>query len=671
MEVAPDIDTAIAFLEAWDDTWLLSGIKPDTRVIETRFFDDTEVMRAWLERHVAAYNIYFSVNRTKPGLRAKASKADITEMLAPHVDLDPPKDPSIDLAAAQAAILDRLKAHNPPPSCIIFSGGGYQGFWRLDEPVAVADNIAELEACNIALEAALGGDHCFNLDRIMRVPGTINWPDAKKRAAGRIPTPTELVYFDPDRVYRLDDFPHDPAGGDTQDTEPDDFADKPPISTWLRDLIYLGHPRDNPGQWGGDRSKAVWAAVCGLVKSMWTDEQIIAALLDPNNAVGEHIREKRKPKPAEYAQQTVLRAREAVARDTKKEPSKTRQFSLIRVDEIAFDPGVRFLVEDLVPRDGLVVIWGPPACGKSFFTFDLMGHIALGLPYRNRQVEQGPVVYIAAENENGIRDRAIAFRNANIGATACPLYLMVTSLDLVTDGPELKEAIRQHLASEGHTSCAAIAIDTLNRTLHGSENKDEDMSAYLAAGFELRAPFPGCTVFLVHHCGVGGERPRGHSSLTGAADAQLAAVTHGGEHHVAIEKQRDGAAGETLRFKLKPVDVGLNARGKMVTSCIVEHLDDASPASGERRKRKLSGAQARALTLLQDAVARDGEIPPASNHIPPNVRCVREELWRQYCYQGGLSAGEDRAKRKAFERAADTLLGDGRIGSWDRWYWPV
>jgi hypothetical protein len=29
-------------------------------------------------------------------------------------------------------------------------------------------------------------------------------------------------------------------------------------------------------------------------------------------------------------------------------------------------------------------------------------------------------------------------------------------------------------------------------------------------------------VVIVHHCGIEGTRPRGHSSLTGAADAQLA-----------------------------------------------------------------------------------------------------------------------------------------------------
>lgn len=105
-----------------------------------------------------------------------------------------------------------MKEHQPPPSAIIFSGGGYQGFWRLDEPVVADGNIDELEAYNIGLEQRLGGDHCHNIDRIMRVPGTMNIPDAKKRAAGRIEALAEVVYFNPNRVYSLADFtPYQPT----------------------------------------------------------------------------------------------------------------------------------------------------------------------------------------------------------------------------------------------------------------------------------------------------------------------------------------------------------------------------------------------------------------------------------------------------------------------------
>src|SRR4029078_2831686 len=66
-----------------------------------------------------------------------------------------------------------------------------------------------------------------------------------------------------------------------------------------------------------------------------------------------------------------------------------------------------------------------------------------------------------------------------------------------------------------------VFIDTLNRSLQGSESKDEDMAAYLAAAGKIEKKF-NCLVLLVHNWGIEGTRPRGHSSLTAAVDVQLA-----------------------------------------------------------------------------------------------------------------------------------------------------
>jgi hypothetical protein len=48
------------------------------------------------------------------------------------------------------------------------------------------------------------------------------------------------------------------------------------------------------------------------------------------------------------------------------EPSKAR-FHLTRFHDIAITEGVAYLVRDLLPTMGLVVAWGPPKCGKSFW----------------------------------------------------------------------------------------------------------------------------------------------------------------------------------------------------------------------------------------------------------------------------------------------------------------
>jgi hypothetical protein len=53
----------------------------------------------------------------------------------------------------------------------------------------------------------LGGDACHNVDRIMRLPGSINRPNVKKRKHGRGDALSFVVEQHDDRVYDLSDFP--------------------------------------------------------------------------------------------------------------------------------------------------------------------------------------------------------------------------------------------------------------------------------------------------------------------------------------------------------------------------------------------------------------------------------------------------------------------------------
>ena len=52
--------------------------------------------------------------------------------------------------------------------------------------------------------------------------------------------------------------------------------------------------------------------------------------------------------------------------------AKPPRFALKCFDEIKMSKTADYLVKGLLPRSGLAVIWGPPKCGKSFWTFDLV-----------------------------------------------------------------------------------------------------------------------------------------------------------------------------------------------------------------------------------------------------------------------------------------------------------
>jgi hypothetical protein len=327
-------------------------------------------------------------------------------------------------------------------------------------------------------------------------------------------------------------------------------------------------------------------------------------------------------------------------------------------------------VRGVIPREGLIVVWGPPKCGKSFWAFDLVMHVALGWEYRGLRVKQGTVVYIACEGERGLGARAEAFRRKRLAedGTAPGFHLLVTRLDLVADHQQLIDDIRAQLGADPPV---AIVIDTLNRSIAGSESSDEDMGAYLKAADAARGTF-GCAVMIIHHCGIDDRRPRGHTSLTGAADAQIAIRRDEAGLIVAtVEWLKDGADGEQIRSHLEVVDLGQDEDGEDITSCVIKPTDE-DETSVRRARPKATGPAKVALDLLRSAINDAGEPAPPSNHVPQHVRVVDLNLWRQYAYEGSVT-GSDKpdAKRKAFDRAVTKLQSIGLVGVWGKFAWLV
>jgi hypothetical protein len=345
-------------------------------------------------------------------------------------------------------------------------------------------------------------------------------------------------------------------------------------------------------------------------------------------------------------------------------------FSLIRFRDIELGKEPNYLVKGLIPREGLIVVWGPPKCGKTFWAFDLAMHVTLGWDYRGRKVEPGTVVYIACEGERGLAARKEAFRIARLTETDDPpFYLLTTRLDLAAQVDALILDIDAQIPPD--RTCAAIIVDTLNRSIRGSESSDEDMTAYVAAADALRERFR-CAVIIIHHCGTDATRPRGHTSLTGAADAQIAVKRDAADLVIAkVEWMKDGAEGDEIASRLKVVELGRDDNGEALTSCVVEPCTAASFESGSK-KPSLSPAQKRALELLGEAINKAGTVPPASDHIPANASCVTESLWRDYCYHGAISdSDKPGSKRTAFNRSAKALIAARRVGKWGESVWIV
>ncbi|NVE95890.1 DNA-primase RepB domain-containing protein [Altererythrobacter lutimaris] len=268
---------------------VLSAIVPDGRISTCTFRrDQFDTMQEWIAAHDGYRNLYFQVNSSGDAiLHKKATKADIVRAEWLHVDIDGDKE------AAWSA----LREFQPQPQIIIDSGGGYQAFWR----IAPTSDLDDVEAINRWLASELGGDHCHNIDRIMRLPFTTNLPNKKKRQSGRLPVPATLLRA---------------RSGLTALSEMGRLAVPKSLEIEIRavgewvgrtDALFLNEalppwafrmlrdPRDSNGQPFTSRSEHVWAFVGACVRDGVIPELIRWCLLNPDFPVSGHVLDQKDP----------------------------------------------------------------------------------------------------------------------------------------------------------------------------------------------------------------------------------------------------------------------------------------------------------------------------------------------------------------------------------------
>ena len=164
--------------------WVLTAIIPDGHTTTVTVHTVEETI-AFLGRHNGKQNLYYTLNATRTAMSKKPKKADIVAVEYLHADLDPADGESPD--DAKARYLGQLNgSFEPPPTWIVDSGGGIQAGWQMDEPIGLEGDdrealVAEAENRSKALMLRLGSEAgTQNIDRILRLPGTINIPNAKK-----------------------------------------------------------------------------------------------------------------------------------------------------------------------------------------------------------------------------------------------------------------------------------------------------------------------------------------------------------------------------------------------------------------------------------------------------------------------------------------------------------
>jgi hypothetical protein len=223
--------------------WVLTAIIPDgsTTTITARNADEVD---DFVRKHDGKRNLYYSVNPTRSAMTKKAAKTDIAAVEFGLADLDPAEGETPE--DAKARYLQQLETYEPRPTAVVDSGNGLQCLWRLRKQIALGkpvkangklafspkdqQQIDDVEGRVKAIMLQLGSKAgTQNIDRILRLPGTTNLPNAVKLKAGRVTCPTTLLWFET-ASYPLTAFPK---------PEPEDKKKKKALGKGL-----VGDPRD-------------------------------------------------------------------------------------------------------------------------------------------------------------------------------------------------------------------------------------------------------------------------------------------------------------------------------------------------------------------------------------------------------------------------------------------
>ncbi len=214
-----------------------------------------------------------------------------------------------------------------------------------------------------------------------------------------------------------------------------------------------------------------------------------------------------------------------------------------------------WLIPNILPKEGVALVFGPSGCGKSFLVIAWSLCIATGTPWLGREVHQGPVAYIAGEGAFGIGPRLKAWKHYHGLDGNSGVKWFDESLVLHDSGSfgQLLQAFERDFAQPP----VMVVIDTLSRCSGGAdENSNTDMARVIAAADALQQGFH-CTVLIVHHAGKDSERgPRGASALATNTETIVEVARTEQGCRLTCFKQKDAPRFESFSLRFHLVQYG-------------------------------------------------------------------------------------------------------------------
>ncbi|MDE5461327.1 AAA family ATPase [Bradyrhizobium sp. CSS354] len=550
-EVATRAASALAAIR---DEGLLkvAAISPDGGAPRVRVFalpGERQKIEVWIAENNGKANLYFEANIPRSRTETKSKKDDIASVVYLHADLDRAAGESAD--EARGRHLMAVKSGKVPlPSYVWSSGNGLAALWKLEIP---AVSIDEAEGAGAEIAKALGGDRTQNVDRLLRIPHTTNLPNRRKREKGFVPVRASGFLMKTSGSYSLAAFRRQSVGIKAP-------AERVGAAETVDDLDALNLDQRTKAivQTGGsdktlekDRSRSVYAAICGMIRCGVAHEKIVGVLTDSRYRISERVLERQDPEAHARNEVARVKAKLKAELDAEFEADLSEVDdtpNVVRPDErqaknpyrhethaeIMAEPEQPYLIEGLVPEGAFFQVFGDPKAGKSYCMMTAGLCIATGRDFAGLEVRKCRVLYVIAEggrrrfaerveawilktasDEAAATGEARAKIESRIRSDLAENWRLIGRSVMVDVPLEVKQAL-----AGGPGPWGMIVIDTLIRNFSGAMNDQEAIAKFIHGVDFMRGD--KTAVGVVHHSGHGTKtRGAGSVALDGGLDLAI------------------------------------------------------------------------------------------------------------------------------------------------------
>jgi hypothetical protein len=344
-----------------------------------------------------------------------------------------------------------------------------------------------------------------------------------------------------------------------------------------------------------------------------------------------------------------------------------KRFKRERFDDIE-PQGTEWLVKHFLPAHGVAIIYGVSTVGKSFVVLYFALRICMGKTILGHRTRKSGVLYVAAEGQNGMRKRIKALRDK--------FDMKTSAFQFIGDGVNLLNeehvdalcveacAARDEMVAEAGVELGLIVVDTTSAAMPGgNENSGEDMSRVLAAGQRIGQAAGALVLFVAHPGKNETLGVRGWSGQTGNIDAQIYLSVSEGDPKLRqglVQKLKDGEDGETFSYRLKEIEIGVDADGDKITSAYPVFETGGGEVTGRRKQppalKPGPTLLLRALSLLIDE--GQGCLVPPVPGVPAGTQGVKRTALRERVIRLGYAEADDKPDtiKRSVNRDINVLL---------------